>query len=249
MTITAINKHTGSRREGTTPHYSKAVSLAIIFVMCLTAIAIGIYLVFITNIVVLFLGVICFAIGITYSYGPLPIERTPLGDIAAGIVTGGIIPLIAFQIHHPLINVALYDFSRLAINVDLLELLAFTVIVMPMITCIFNLTLANDMCDFEDDVRAEKYTLVFHIGKEKALRLFRLGYILAYLFIVIGVVTRIVPLFTLLTLLSIIPVRKNIKRFLELQDNDKTFFTTIINFLAISLPYAAFIWLGSILPF
>ena len=247
MTITAINKHTGSRREGKTPHYPAAVSLAIILAMTLTAIGIGLYLVYISNIVILLVGFICFAAGITYSYGFLPVERTPLGDVVASVVAGGLIPFVAVQIQNPLIDITLHDFSRVVVSADWVELLALFVLAMPLVCCIFAISFANNLCDLEDDVRVQKYTLVFHIGREKTLFLFRLAYIFAYLFIAIGAVLRLTPVFTLLVLLTCIPVRKNVKRFLELQDNEKTFFTVILNFIAINVPYAVLIWLGALL--
>ena len=247
MTTTAINNHIGHRQTGRVPHYPKAVSVAIIFAMGLSAAALGLYLVSISGTVILLAGMICFAVGVTYSYGFIPITRTPFGEILSGVVMGFFIPFIVVQINNPLINIAFYDFSRVVITVNWMELLALGVVVIPLVCCIANIMLANNICDVEEDTRVKRYTLPFYIGVEKALLLHRLIYIKAYLFIVVAVALRIVPVFTLALLVTCVPVKKNVTRFMALQDKKRTFFTAILNFLLIVAPYAAFVWLGGLL--
>jgi len=247
MTTTAINNHIGHRQTGRTPHYSGAASVAIILAMGLTAAALGLYLVSMAGIVVLLAGMICFAVGITYSYGFIPITRTPFGEIVSGVVMGFFIPFIAVQINNPLIGVTFYDFSRVVITVNWAQMLALGIVVMPLVCCIANIMLANNICDVEEDARVKRYTLPFYIGAEKSLLLYRLIYMAAYLFIVVGVILRITPVIALAVLFTCIPVWKNILRFMKLQDKRQTFFTAILNFLLIVAPYAACIWLGNLL--
>ena len=247
MTTTAINNHIGHRQTGRAPHYSGAVSAAIIFVMGLTAAGLGIYLVSISSIVVLLAGIFCFAIGITYSYGFLPISRTPFGEAFSGVVMGVCIPFIAVEISNPMIDIALHDFSRIVVSADWVELLSLGIVVMPLICCIANIMLANNICDVEEDARVKRYTLPIYLGVKKSLLLYTLLFVTAYLFIIIGSVFRILPIFTPLLLLTCIPVRKNILKFMELHEKKKTFITVILNFLLITVPYAACIWLGCFL--
>jgi len=249
MTTTAINNHVGDRQTGRVPHYSGAASAAIISAMLLAAAVLGLYLVSISSAAILLVGLLCFAMGITYSYGPLPIARTPFGELFSGAVMGICIPFIAVQISSPLIDIALYDASRVIIAADWMELLALGIVAMPLICCIANIMLANNICDVEEDARVKRYTLPFYIGVEKALLLHRLIFITAYLFIAIASVLRIVPLFTLALLLTCIPVRKNVLRFMKLQDKRRTFITAILNFLIITVPYAACIWLGALINY
>ena len=244
MTTTAINNHVGHRQTGRIPHYSKAVSLLIIFVMGLMAAVLGIYLVSLSSFVILLTGILCFAMGIIYSYGILPIARTPFGEIFSGVVMGVCIPFIAVEINNPMITIAVQDFSRIIITAEWVELLYLGIAVIPLICCIANIMLANNICDLEEDLRVQRYTLPFYIGVKKSLIIYRLLYITAYLFISIGAVMRIVPIFTLVLLFTCIPVRKNVLRLMELQDKRQTFFTVILNFLLITVPYAACIWLG-----
>jgi 1,4-dihydroxy-2-naphthoate octaprenyltransferase len=248
MTTTAINNHIGHRQTGRKSHYSSAVSLAIIFGMGIAAAVLGIYLVIISSIAVLLVGILCFAMGVLYSYGFIPISRTPFGELCSGVIMGFCIPFIAVEISHPMIFITLHDVSRITIEADLLEFLALGIVVMPLICCIANIMLANNVCDVEEDARIKRYTLPFYIGIKKSILLYKIIYIVAYLFIIIGSVTKIIPLFTLVMIITYIPVRKNILKFMELQDKQKTFFTVILNFLIITVPYAACIWLGNFLP-
>ena len=247
MTTTAINNHIGHRQTGRIPHYSGALSLAIIITMLLVAAGLGLYLVSISGIIILLVGIFCFAVGITYTFGPLPVSRTPFGELFSGVVMGVCIPFIAVQINNPLIDISLYQFSRVIIAADWMELLALGIVVMPLICCIANIMLANNICDVEEDARIQRYTLPVCIGVKKSLRLYRLLYLAAYVFIIAASALRIVPVFTLAVLLTIIPVRKNIARFMELQDKQRTFSTAVLNFLIIAVPYAAFMWLGGLL--
>ena len=247
MTTTAINNHIGQRQTGRVPHYSNTVSVAIIFAMGLTAAGLGLYLVSISGIVILLAGIFCFAVGIFYSYGFLPIARTPFGELISGVVMGAFIPFIVIQISHPLITISVQDFSRLVITAEWVELLAFGGLVLPVVFSLAPIMLANNICDVEEDLRVQRYTLPVCIGVKKSLQLYRLLYIAAYLFIIVVSVLRIVPLFTLVLLLTCIPVRKNVLRFMALQDKRRTFFTAVLNFLILAASYAACIWLGGLL--
>ena len=247
MTTTAINNHIGHRQTGRIPHYPKAVSIAIIFAMGFTAAALGLYLVSLSGIVILLMGIFCFAVGITYSYGFLPIARTPFGEVASSVVMAACIPFIVIQMSHPLINISIQDFSGLVIATDWVELLAFAALVLPVIFCLAPIMLANNICDVQEDARIQRYTLPVCIGVNQSLLLYRLLYVLTYLFIVVASVSRVVPVFTLILLLTIIPVRKNVLRFIALQDKKQTFFTSVLNFLIIIVPYAACLWLGGLL--
>ena len=247
LTTTAINNHIDSRHTGGVPHYSNKVSLAIIFAMGLTASGLGIYLASITSVVILIAGVLCFAAGISYSFGLIPISRTPFGELVAGIMMGIFIPFIAVEISHPMIAIAFQDFSRVVVTVDWVELLYLVIVAVPVGCTLSSITFANNICDCEEDARIQRYTLPVCIGMKKSLVLYRLLYITAYVFVGIGIALRIVPIFTLVLILTCAPVRKNIQRFVKLQDKKQTFVTSIHNFLIITILYAACIWSGSLI--
>jgi len=247
MTTTALNNHVGHRQTERVPHYRGSVSVAIILIMGLSALALGLYLVSISSMVILFVGMLCFGTGIIYNYGPLPIARTPFGELVSGTVMGVFIPFIAVEINRSMIGIAFPDFSRLVISIDWLDAAALGFTVMPLICCIANIMFANNICDMQEDVSVGRYTLPFYIGLKKSLWLYRLIYAKAYVFIVLASALRIIPIFSVIALLTIIPVRKNIRRFNDVQDKRQTFITAIKNFLVILIPYTACIWLGALL--
>jgi len=244
MTTTALNNHVGQRQTGRVPHYRTSISVALILILGLSALALGVYLVSITSFVILFAGMFCFGIGVLYNYGPLPVSRTPFGEVVSGAVMGGFIPFIAVEINRSMIGIAFPDPGRLVLSIDWLEAAALGFVVVPLICCIANIMLANNICDVEEDVSVRRYTLPFYIGLKKSLWLYRLLYVTAYVFLALASVLGIIPVFSMITLLTIIPVRKNIRRFSELQDKRQTFITAVQNFLIILIPYTACIWLG-----
>ena len=247
MTTTAINNHIGNRQTGRKPHYLTEVSIALIFVMGLTAVGLGIYLAWMSGIVILFAGIFCFGIGVVYSYGPLPIARTPFGELFSTVM-GFFVPFIALQISHPIISVAFDNTGEVVIAANVWEILSLGVVVMPLVCCIANIMLANNICDMDEDVEVKRYTFPFFIGIKRSLRLYALLYVAAFAFIGIGAAFGIIPIYSVATaLIGAWFVRKNIRLFFELQDKRQTFFTVILNFLFICVPYSAWFWIGTLL--
>ncbi len=244
MTATAINNHVGTRQQKLQNHYSNGVSRGIILFMLTASAVLGIYLVSITGIVVLLTGIICFGIGILYSFGPLPIARTPFGEIFSGMVMGTGIPFLVYIINDPELLSLQLALPRVMISADLVGLISLGIVVLPLICCISNIMLANNICDVEEDIKVKRYTLVYYIGKDSALKLFQLLYLAALLFIVVGAVTAILPPTALLGVIGFLLVWKNIRIFFEKQSKRETFEVAIKNFILILIPYTVGIWLG-----
>lgn len=247
MMTTALNNHVGSRQTGGKPHYPDAVSVCLILFMGLSASVLGLYLVAsLGDVVILAAGLFCFGVGIIYNYGPLPLARTPFGELFSGVVMGVCIPLIVIEINQPLFYVSA-PLGFIIVEAAWPELLFLCALTAPLVCCIANIMLANNICDVEEDAAVQRYTLPFYIGVNKALRLYGLLYAAAYLFILLACLLTTIPAFTAAVLLTAFPVRKNVRRFTELHDKRLTFFTAIINFLMILIPYTACIWLGALI--
>src|SRR5699024_9079253 len=73
--------------------------IQLILMMLTFASLLGLWLVFRTNILLLFLGGACFIVGIFYTFGPLPISRMPLGEALSGVVMGFGIFFIAVYVN------------------------------------------------------------------------------------------------------------------------------------------------------
>lgn len=220
--------------------------LAAIIIMFLLATALGIYLVYLTDYIVLILGIICFGIGILYSYGPLPISRTPFGEIFSGGIMGFLIPFITIYINildQGMIKLSL-DKLMLSGSLDLFAVLGIMLVSVPAVLCIANIMLANNICDVEDDFENQRYTLPILIGREKAIVLLKALFYTSYLAIIAAAALKFIPVFSLLVLLTIFPVSKKIKLFEENPTKKDTFGLIVANFLTINVPLILTILIG-----
>jgi len=262
MVTTAINNYLDYKKANKTYGYGYESHNAIvrdklkesdvvmtIFALLLTATAAGFMLYLNTNIVVLLLGMVSFLVGILYTFGPVPISRMPLGEIFSGFFMGFIIIFISTYIHvynTDLVNI-LYEQSSLLIKINVKELILIFLVSLPAVVGIANIMLANNICDVEDDIENKRYTLPIYIGRDKALNLFRVLYYIAYVDIMLLILLKISPVFSFLILLTIIPVYKNIKVFMNKQTKKDTFVTAVQNFVLMNIPIALIFGIGIII--
>ena len=116
----------------------------------------------------------------------------------------------------------------------------------PLVLCIANIMLANNICDLEVDL-SSRYTMARHIGRQNALRLFAALYVFVYIAVVAACILRILPLTCLFILATSPVVYRNVKQFQAKQVKTETFILAIKNFLVILVPYALCILLGAML--
>lgn len=222
----------------------------LIYAMLGTAALLGLLLVANTNIVVLLLGALAFVIGITYTFGPIPISRTPFGELFSGLAMGFLLTFITMYIHifdRGILNIDYTNFNSINIVFNLKELVILFIVCLPAITGIANIMLANNICDIEDDIVNKRYTLPIYIGKENALKLFKWLYYIGYIAIVIAVVIRVLPLYSLLAVLVLKKVKENIDKFNELQTKKDTFGLAVENFALTNIVLAITILVGVII--
>lgn len=222
--------------------------LILIFIMLFISSLLGILLFINTNIVILITGIICFSIGILYSFGPIPISRTPLGEVFSGITMGFFITFLSIYIHvldKNIIEISLIN-ETLSLVINIKFLLSTFIIALPCICGISNIMLANNICDIEDDIINKRYTLPIYIGKDRSLILFSLIYYTGLISIILGVILGILPVTSLLTLLIIIPITNNIKSFVVHQSKETTFILAVQNFISLNVVYILSIFLGII---
>lgn len=222
----------------------------LIYAMLGTAALLGLLLVANTNIVVLLLGALAFVIGITYTFGPIPISRTPFGELFSGLAMGFLLTFITMYIHifdRGILNIDYTNFNSINIVFNLKELVILFIVCLPAMTGIANIMLANNICDIEDDIVNKRYTLPIYIGKENALKLFKWLYYIGYIAIVIAVVIRVLPLYSLLAVLVLKKVKENIDKFNELQTKKDTFGLAVENFALTNIVLAITILVGVII--
>lgn len=197
--------------------------------------AIGIYLVTQTTIFALYAAVICFLIGILYAAGPLPLSSTPLGEIFTGISMGFGVFFSTFYVN----TFKLLEANSLTIIQVLLASTPTTIVAI-------NIVLANNICDLEEDIEDNRFTLPYYIGIEKSLLLYKVFYYLAYISIPVSVFTGGFPKTVLFSLLSFPFIQKNIQIFMKNQDKDKGLRIAVINSIiipvSILIPFVIGIW-------
>ena len=259
MSVTALNNYYDYKRAEKKHGYNYEVHnsivqyqlktstvKAMIIAMIALSAALGLLLVYLTNIITLLLGAACFAIGIAYSYGPMPISRTPFGEVFSGVTMGLGIPFITYYINvfdANVLNISLVS-RNFVLSFDLYQIAGIVLVSLPAVFGIANIMLGNNICDIEDDLPNKRYTLPVVIGKERSITLLKILYALAYLSIIAAVALRMLPLYSLLTLATILPLRKNVKRFAENPTKKDTFGLIVASFVLLCVSLAITIALG-----
>ena len=248
LTTTAINNYIDSKDNGQILPFERKKARNIIYVLFLVSMMLGLYLAYLTDLIILLTGVLCFIAGVLYTYGPIPISRMPLGEIASGFFYGLIIPFIILYMNAPGGTYISYSLSMQTISLSLQVipiLILFLFSVTPFAVTA-NIMLANNICDLEKDISVKRYTLPYYIGK-MALPLFAGFYYLTYISMISMVILKILSPVALISLITLIPVQKNIATFYKKQDKATTFNLSILNFIIIMVVNSISIVLSIIL--
>ena len=248
LTTTAINNYIDTKNNHQTLQFKRRTALIIIYVLFAISAGLGLWLAYLTDFVILLAGTLCFLCGILYTYGPVPISRMPLGEVMSGFFYGVLIPFILVYINSP-------EETYLSLNANL-ETIALKIQVQPFVTLILlsvapfcttaNIMLANNICDLEKDIAVKRHTLPYYIGR-KALYLFAGLYYLTYAAVVIMVIARFLHPVCLLSLVTLVPVQRNISAFWNKQDKATTFLCAIKNFILIMGANTLFILISAFL--
>jgi 1,4-dihydroxy-2-naphthoate octaprenyltransferase len=184
--------------------------------------------------VILLVGGLCFLCGVFYTYGPVPISRQPLGEVLSGLFYGLLIPFILLYINSPTGTYLTLNVNFQTISLDLKVWPIITLLLLSVVpfSTTANIMLANNICDLEKDILVKRHTLPYYIGK-KALYLFAGLYYLTYAAVIAMAALKILHPICLLSLVTIIPVQKNINEFFKKQEKATTFLCAIKNFIII----------------
>lgn len=131
------------------------------------ALLLGIFICSVTTWWIGLIGVICMAVGYLYTGGPLPIAYTPFGELASGLLMGGVIIYLSFYIQTGFISNAVISFS------------------IPIILLVGGINLANNIRDRVGDKEAGRKTIAILIGHDRAVMLLAALFIIAYLWVFI----------------------------------------------------------------
>ncbi|MDN6967449.1 prenyltransferase [Oenococcus sp. UCMA 17063] len=209
--------------------------LYLMFFFLLTACLIGIVLILRTNLVLIFIGGAAILVAICYTAGPVPLSRLPLGEALSGPVEGFGTIFIASFINMPHLPIILSFHSGWIVNlsVDLAVLFQLLLVGLPFAILDSTVMYADNICDLEQDIKNERYTLPFYLGKKRAVQLYPLWPAAALLFILISVLVGYLPIWSLLVFLLLPWIISNVRAFMRFQDKTTTFQTVINNLLMI----------------
>ena len=118
LTATTINIIT-IRKKPADPPVSPAYGLAIMVALFAVSVVLGLFLVYLSDPVVLLLGALCFFFGIIYSWGPVPISHGPYGELVSGLFYGLLITAILLCINLPEVCLFSYMLYYLKLSVVL----------------------------------------------------------------------------------------------------------------------------------
>ena len=194
----------------------------------------GIGLTLLTDTFVLVLGAISFFIGIIYSAGPLPLSRTILGEFFSGLFMGLLITFIAFYIQMPMgyLGEISLSLNFVYISIKLTTIMPAILLGLQLSLMIGNIMLANNICDREEDILNNRFTLPVVIGIKKSAVLFKTNTILAYGILGLSILLKQLPLPMVIVYITLPFIYKRARIFCANPVKSKTFKLAVGNFLA-----------------
>jgi 1,4-dihydroxy-2-naphthoate octaprenyltransferase len=159
------------------------------------AILLGVYICMESSWWIAVIGLICMLFGYLYTGGSFPIAYTPFGELFSGFFMGTVIIGISYFIQTNMVTI---DSFLVSIPVAIF------------IGCIM---LSNNIRDRVGDQENGRKTIAIILGHENAVRFLSLLFIIAYALTIIFTLTGILPVWSLLTLISAIKAASVIKNF------------------------------------
>lgn len=249
LTATTINNYCDTKKNSQALPFARRKAFFITLLLLMLSIASGLYLVYLSDAVVLLAGGLCFLFGILYSFGPVPLSHGPYGEVASGFFYGFMIPFLLIYLNDPA-SLLTYSVGMEKISIELNAVAALKLLLLSVLPfCLTaNIMFANNLCDSERDKAVGRFTLAYYLERKCALKLFALLYYAAYASVVLMVLLGFLPPLCLLLLLTLFPVQKNISAFFKKQDKAETFVVSIQNFIIIFSGHIALMLLGALLP-
>lgn len=198
------------------------------------ALLIGLFIVFQTSFMLLFIVLGGMLIGVLYTFGPIPLSSTPFGDFFIGLAYG-------LGIFLALLYINAFE----VIPFDWFTIIQIIIASIPTAITVMSVSLANNISDLEEDIEGGRFTLPYHIGVDKALVVFKSFYYVGYIAIILSIIFGTFPRLVTLSLLTFPYVYKNIQIFMDEQDKQTTFLTTLKNSIVIPIPLIITFFLGA----
>lgn len=169
------------------------------FALLLYAIAVilGVYICMSSSWWLVAIGVAGMAIGYFYTGGPYPIAYTPFGELFAGLSMGFAFVLISYYIQ--------------ADSISMTSLL----VSIPIGILVGGINMSNNIRDIKEDTVGGRKTLAILVGRDKAISLLGISFVIAYVWMIALIVFGAVSPWLLVVFLSIPKPITAIKSFKE----------------------------------
>ncbi|MGN8645250.1 1,4-dihydroxy-2-naphthoate polyprenyltransferase [Gracilibacillus sp. HCP3S3_G5_1] len=178
-------------RDGVKPIVVKRLA----FIFFGVAILLGVYICMASSWWIALIGSICMLVGYLYTGGPIPIAYTPFGEVFSGVLMGTVIISISYYI------------QTLTITWQVI------VISIPIAIFIGCILLANNIRDLDGDKENGRKTIAILIGRDKAIFLLSSLMLLSYALTTAFIIAGLLPIYSIISLLSIAKARKAVRIF------------------------------------
>lgn len=179
-------------RDGVAP---KTV-LRLGFIFFGIAILLGVYICMQTTWWIAVIGLISMIIGYLYTGGPIPIAYTPFGELTSGFLMGTVIMGISYYI------------QTFTVTIEII------LVSLPVAIFIGAIMMANNIRDLDGDKESGRKTVAILLGRKNAIKFFASMFITAFLITIILIAVGILPLWSLITLLSVMKAVEAVKGYI-----------------------------------
>lgn len=179
-------------RDGVAPLTVRNLGFLFFFI----AVLLGVYICIETSWWIAVIGAASMFIGYLYTGGPLPIAYTPFGEITAGFLMGTVMIAISYYI-----QVASVSATVLYVSI-------------PVAIFIGAILLSNNIRDLDNDKISGRKTIAILLGHRAAVIFLASLFAAAYMTTLILIILGTLPLWSLITFISIVLAIKVIKGFI-----------------------------------
>ena len=159
--------------------------LTVAFVLYGIAAILGVYICMNSSWWLVAIGVFGMAVGYLYTGGPLPIAYTPFGELFAGVLMGSGFVLISYFVQTGTIT---WDSVLISLPIAIL---------------VGAINMSNNIRDIEEDIIGGRKTLAILLGRDRAITMLMIAFIVSFAWIVGLIVAGIISPWALIVFLGI----------------------------------------------
>lgn len=255
MTVTAINN---------TLDYHKAVNedykqeenvigkyglnfrtmVMIVFVLLAISIILSLLLVGLTDPLLLVIGGLMYFIGVIYTFGPLPISRTPYGEIFSSLTMGfGITFLAVYMTAYEQLLASQWIDRTVQVHIGWFDIIMIFWFSLPQVFLTANIMLANNTRDLDTDITNHRWTLVYYIGRDQAVKLYQLLSVMPWITILTYIIAGLLPWWTMIVFGVIYFHLQSVRRYIDRVPQPIAFKESIQSFIMVLSSYVGILLL------